>query len=239
MGMIRPPWVTIEWFRQCPFNYCDHFGDKEKLATVCIICKDEVEWKADCLRKGKDPNDFGEAMKKVGENLSETMVLIHQEADRMGIDLNNLEEMPEPPDLSNHDFIKLADRYRDRVGEMVKLVRSINLVLGPEENLEKLIDSLNHSWGYIGAKLFRALSSEFREMESPIDDLDDSMTSAFFAYIALLRNCETVISVVKSKKFGEFDNTLLRFSEYSLEFAENIRKRFFPKYEMVYEEFGI
>jgi len=49
MGIIRPPWISREWFAQGPFNYCDHFGNKLLLATVCKICDDEL--KRDMLYK--------------------------------------------------------------------------------------------------------------------------------------------------------------------------------------------
>lgn len=58
MGVVKPPWVSKDWFAQCPFNYCDHFGEKEILATVCKICKDELNRLKLYKKAGKDPYDI-------------------------------------------------------------------------------------------------------------------------------------------------------------------------------------
>lgn len=43
MGVVIPPWISENWFQQCPFNYCDHFGDYEELMKVCRLCRMAVE----------------------------------------------------------------------------------------------------------------------------------------------------------------------------------------------------
>lgn len=58
MGVIRPPWVSKKWFDMTPFNYCDHSGDKDKLAAVCKICREEIERIERYRKKDKDPYDM-------------------------------------------------------------------------------------------------------------------------------------------------------------------------------------
>lgn len=115
MGVIKPPWISQEWFRQCPFNYCDHFGDKKRLAEVCKICQEELEYQAKCKKEGKDPYDMKNVFQEIGDNLAKTMVLVRQEAERMGIDLENLDgEYEEPPRPNNNPIYKLVAKYGDR-----------------------------------------------------------------------------------------------------------------------------
>ena len=67
MGVIKPPWISQEWFRKCPFNYCDHFGDKKLLATVCKICKEDIERVEKYKKEGRDPFDIKNALDDVAE----------------------------------------------------------------------------------------------------------------------------------------------------------------------------
>src|SRR3989344_5120286 len=92
MGVIKPPWTSQEWFRRCLFNYCDHFGDKQRLATICKICQEELDYLGKCQKEGKNPYDMKNVFKEVGDNLAKVMVMVHQEAKRLGIDLDNLDD---------------------------------------------------------------------------------------------------------------------------------------------------
>src|SRR3990167_1008574 len=95
MGVIKPPWVDRYWFARCPFNYCDHFGDKEVLATMCKICKDEL-LREDFYRKiGKDPHDLENVFNDLGDNLVHAMYLVRKKAIEMGIDIDNVENVEE------------------------------------------------------------------------------------------------------------------------------------------------
>ena len=82
MGVIKPPWVSKKWFNKTPFNYCDHFGDEEKLTTVCKICKEEIERLEKYKKEGRDPYDLENVLEDVGKDLALVMAMLSKKAIR-------------------------------------------------------------------------------------------------------------------------------------------------------------
>lgn len=238
MGVIKPPWITNEWFRQCPFNYCDHFGNQERLAEVCKICKEELEFKARCLVEGRDPNDLAEAFKVIGENFAKVTVMINEEADRMGIDLNNIEDdYEDSPPAENYPIYELVSKYGDTVE---RIVNKLSLI--PKDSdmelLIRAVDAFSHSRYFAIAKTDRALSSKWGEERDPEDDIEDSKTSALFAFIAMDRNSRAALALAHHKPLVDLKLKHLKFAKLSLEIAQMIKQHFFPKEKLVYREFG-
>ena len=129
MGIIRPPWISREWFAQGPFNYCDHFGNKLLLATVCKICDDEL--KRDMLYKkaGKNPNDWNNVFKDVVESLAKVRKMLEKDAKRLGIDLSNLpDDYDEGPEPESYPIYRLIRKYGDRVEKIIKCLRLYQLM---------------------------------------------------------------------------------------------------------------
>lgn len=237
MGAIRPPWISKEWFSQCPFNYCDHFGDKELLATVCKICKEELDRLKEYRKRGEDPYDMKNVFSDVGKDLAKAMAMVAKKAQEMGIDLDNLPDEPEPPPHESYPIFNTVNKYANRVERTIRALQVISL----NTNLElaaKTINVLSHSRYYIIAKIGRALSSRWEEAKDPAEDLDDSKTSAFFAYIAIERNARAFISLSSHKQLKEMKKQHLKLTKLSLDMCEAIRKEFFPKEKLDYEEFG-
>lgn len=238
MGVIKPPWVSNEWFRQCPFNYCDHFGNRERLAEVCKICEEEIQYHARCLVEGRDPYDWGEVFKEIGEKFRKTMQMIQEEADRMGIDLNNIDDDYEkPPPANKYPIYKLLCKYGHTVERMIN-----NLTLVPKDSdielLSKAMEVFSHSRTFAIVKIARALSSKWEEEKDPNDDLDDSKTSALFAYLAIERNSSAALALAHHKPLAGIKVKHLKFAKLSLETSELIKQQFFPKDKLVYREFG-
>lgn len=238
MGVIKPPWITNEWFRQCPFNYCDHFGNQERLAEVCKICKEELEYKARCLVEGKDPNDIGEAFKVIGENFARVKAMVQEEAKRMGIDLNNInDDYEESPPAKNYPIYKLVTKYGDTVERIVN-----NLSLVPKDSdmelLTKAVDAFSHSRYFAIVKTARALSSQWEEEKDLEDDIEDSKTSALFAFIAIDRNSRAALALAHHKPLADLKVKHLKFAKLSLETAQIIKQHFFPEEKLEYREFG-
>lgn len=239
MGVIKPPWISQDWFRRCPFNYCDHFGDKQRLAEVCKICQDELEYKAQCKREGKDPYDMENVFKEVGKNLAETMAMIQEEAKRMGIDLDNVEDdYEEPPPARQYPIYKLVDKYGDQVERMIRNLSDIPIDTD-SRLVAKAVDAFSHSRHYVVAKISRALSSRWEEERDPLIDADDAKTSAFLAYVAIERNCRAALALARHKPLRDLKQKHLKFAKLSLEMAGIIKQHFFPKYRLSsYREFG-
>lgn len=239
MGVIKPPWISDSWFRKCPFNYCDHFGDKELLATVCKVCKEELDRLAKYKKEGKDPYDMKNVLNDVAEDLATTMYLVQKDAERMGIDLNNIPEVEEDPyDYQEEPIYKIAVKYGDRVEQVMRNLEVIPVDVDLRL-LEKVIDVLSHSRHYVIAKIGRALMSKERErLDRFMGDLADSKTSALFAYVAIQRNCRALLALVKHKPLIDLREKHLKFAKLSLKISELIKEDFFPYEDLVYEEFG-
>lgn len=237
MGVIRPPWISKEWFSQCPFNYCDHFGEKKLLATVCKICKDEIKRLKLYKKAGKDPYDMKNVLSDIGKDLAKTLAMVTKKAQEMGIDLDNLPDEPESPPHESYPIFNTVKKYGDKIEKTIKQLEVMPIDTDKEIVL-KAVDAFSHSRHYIVAKIGRALFSKWEEAKDPQDDLDDSKTSAFLAYIAIDRNSKAFLSLAQQKPLMSMRIKYLKLAELSLSLCELIREEFFPDDKLEYEEFG-
>lgn len=237
MGVIRPPWVSKSWFDRCPFNYCDHFGNQELLTTVCKICKEELKRKDFHKKAGKDPYDWQYVFKDLGDDLAKVHKMLEKEANRLGIDLNNLDDVEEAPKPETYPIFNLMRRYGDRVEKIIKSLQAVPIDTDLELTI-KAVDVLSHSRHYVIAKTGRALSSRWEEEKDPQDDLYDSKTSALFAYVAVERNSRALLALSKHKSLRTLREKLIKFAAISLDLAQFIKEEFFPKDKIIYKELG-
>lgn len=240
MGVIRPPWISKDWFSKCPFNYCDHFGNQHILASICKICKDELQRKEFYKKAGKDPYDWKYVFQDVAEDLAQTMRMVQEDAKRLGINLDNLpdQEEEEPPSNESFPIFNLIRKYGDQVEKVIKNLQEVP-VDADMTLIEKAVDVLSHSRHYIIAKTSRALHSRFEEQDDSImEELADSKTSAFFAYMAIDRNSKALAALTRHKPLHYLKEKHLKLAAVSLEMAEMIREEFFPDEKLDYKEFG-
>lgn len=67
MGVVKLPWVDQDWFARASFNYCDHFGNKEILAKMCFVCREELERKKRYKAMGLDPYDMRNIFREIAD----------------------------------------------------------------------------------------------------------------------------------------------------------------------------
>lgn len=239
MGIIRPPWISKEWFAKCPFNYCDHFGNKKLLAKVCKICRDDIKRNDKYKKEGKDPYDMSLVLKDVRKQMIKTKKLLIKDAIRLGIDLDNIpDDHEESPPVETYPLYNLVRKYGDQVEKVIADLSQVPID-ADTTLIEKFIDILAHSQHYVGAKVARAYSSRWEEEKDPIrDELMDSKTSAFFAYIAVERNSRALLGISRHKPLRDLREKNFKFAKVSLEIADMIRSEFFPDESLIYEEFG-
>lgn len=239
MGVFRPPWVSKEWFAKCPFNYCDHFGDQEVAATICKICRDDVQRKKLYKKAGKDPYDLKYVFQDLADNLVKVHKMIEKDAKRLGIDLNNIpDEEDTTPEPETYPIFRLIKNYGDHVEKIINNLSAIPIDANTEL-VTKAVDVLAHSRSYIIAKTARALNSKYEEQNDPLmEELADSKTSALFAYIAIERNSRALFALAKHKLLSNLKARHLKFAAVSLEVAQMIQDTFFPDDTLAYEEFG-
>lgn len=238
MGIVKPPWISQYWFRQCPFNYCDHFGNKRRLSEVCLICKDELERLARYKKEGKDPNDMKNVFKDLEETMTKTLVMVTEEAKHMGVDLDKIEDdYEESEDYHKNPLFKLVLRYGFKVEAVINNLSEVP-VNADRDLLIKAVDAFSHSRHYVIAKIGRAISSRWEEENDPEDKTLDAKTSAFLAYIAVIRNSQAALALAAHKPMAYAKSDHLKFAKVSIEVADIIKKEFFQKEELAYKEFG-
>lgn len=227
MGVIRPPWITVDWFSKCPFNYCDHFGDKKILAVVCKICREDLRRENLYPKEGLNPYAFDFIIKDAAKQLAEIVINVGDYSKKTGID-------PSYQKRTSKTSYQLAKEYGDNVEKIIKSPPDL-----PEELLMELTDSLSHSRHYTQAKIYRAISSKVEEAKSFISrDLQDSKTSAFLAFIAVLRNLQVMMKSLEFIKSYEDKKVLVEIMNEGLALEGMIIEDFFPDEELVYEEIG-
>lgn len=240
MGVIRPPWISKEWFSKCPFNYCDHFGEKEMLAHVCKICAEDIKRIEKYKKQGRDPYDIKNVVKDMAANFKKVRIMIEKDAKRFGIDLNDIpddyeDEAPEP---ESYPIFNLVRRYSNRIQKIIDQLQVIPIDTDLSL-VEKVVDVLSHSRHFIIAKTARALNSRFEEQKDPfMEELADSKTAAFFAYVAIERNSRALRALAKHKPLSQQKEKHLKQALISLHMAEMIREDFFKDYDLTYKEFG-
>lgn len=240
MGLVEPPWVDKKFFKSAPFNYCDHFGDEDELALMCKICKDEIEWKEKLRKEGRDPTSWEEVFKEVGKNLALTMAMIQKQAKKMGIDLSDVENEPNPREIQprRYRIYRIIEKYGNQVERAIK-----NLEFVPRETninlLKRAIDVFSHSRFYAQVKIHRALASRKEEKNDEISqELADSKTSALLAYLAVDRNSRTFFRLANHKPLAHLGKKFLRLTKVSNEVAELIQSEFYSQDEFEIKEFG-
>lgn len=237
MGVIRPPWISKEWFSQCPYNYCDHFGNKEELAKLCKICRTEIDREVLYRKQGKDPHELQYVFKDMAKDLASVMVSVKKTAEEMGIDINHLPELEEGPHPDTYALYKLVQRYGTRIEKACQELEIIPV--GTDEVIvSKAIDAFAHSRYFVISKISRAFNSKWEEKHDPDDDLQDSKTAAFYAYVAVERNSRAFLTLARHKPLIEMKKKHLQLAKYSLAVSLMIRETFFPDDELEYIEFG-
>lgn len=231
MGVIKSSFIDDKWLAKCPFNYCDHFGDKKTLQRICIVCAE-----CDALYDEKKLIEYSalDCLKELTKRRK------HQGKDRVSnsqklgdIKISRGEKLPH----KFYPIYHLAEVYSEKVN-LVLLLLKPNIRRVNEEVAEKCVDSLFHSEHYVVVKTIRAISSQQEELKNPaFRDISDAKTSALFAYVAAERNSRALLRLAREKNLSNIRNDLLKFSKDSLSFMDSLQAAFFEE-EPVYEEIG-
>lgn len=239
MGVIKPPWISENWFTRYTFNYCDHFGNKRILVRLCKICAQEIDRIGSYRKKGQDPYDINNVLGDVANVFADVMISLRKQAKRFGIDVDNLPDVEEE-EIRHEDFLVYQVVYG--YGKLVEdlLIKLETLAEKKRTHLlQKFVDVLGHSRHYIVAKIARALDSKYeREDNAIMRELADSKTSALFAYVAVKRNILGSLAFARLARTREEKRVFLEFAEISHQVTECIRDEFFPEEGLAYEEYG-
>ena len=142
-----PKWMECVW-RRVP---C---GKNE-----CKICGKINQNRLKHIMKNKDPDSMESALENVGSSLGETLVMIKQHAQEMGIDIENIgpEELEEPPEPKNFPLYLKIEKWRKNIENIID---SAEIIGAPWLFTEAAADL---SWykNMISAKTYRQLCNRW------------------------------------------------------------------------------
>ncbi|MCB0805082.1 MAG: hypothetical protein KDC05_04735 [Bacteroidales bacterium] len=237
------------------YNYCDRWCERCQFTSKCLLYATEKE-----DEDLNDPETYDiqneKFWNKIHESFQLTLELIRDEAEKMGIDLDNIPEDPEETlrqeeqikRIEKHPLIKKAHNYFNTVHDW--LDKSQPLFEKKEDELNEtqrmelegedpLLDAINITdatevikWYFmqIQVKLSRAFSSrEMDELEGFDDDediLNDGDGSAKVALLGIDRSIAAWGALIRY--FPEEENNILDFLVILEQLRKGVEKEF-PK----------
>lgn len=203
-----------------PYNYCDYRCERCEHRAECKVYKQDEERSLAHRLKGEDPYDMKIVMQDVEADLKQAMDMLRQQAEEMGIDLDEIsdEESEMPPDpeeyplyRQSHEFTLNAHQFLRKLRE----VRSANPVL------EEEIGNLAWHHTVVSAKLARAYSG--RGLDDELET-EDAYRSAQVA-LRSISLCQTALKTMLNET-PEFLNDILELLGMAKEIREGIEKEF-------------
>lgn len=240
MGIVHPPWIDEDIFQQYTFNYCDHFGDKEELALMCKICRDEVKMHQKHKNGGRDPYDLENVFFEISKSFQMAHEMLKKDAKRFGIDIDNLEDIPDEEEIdeSTFEIYRIAEIYGKVIMHLLQDFESFPLDTD-HILIEKALDAFSHSQLYVQVKVSRAIHSSVEDTKDPEIQSEDAKTSALLAYLALDRNGRACIALANHHPLINFRKKFMALAHKSFTVAEIVHQEFFPDYPTNFDEFGV
>jgi len=140
-----PKWMDCTW-RRVPCNRDD-----------CKICGKIKQRREQHIRAGRNPDDMSVVLEDVGNDFKEAMSMIKADAAARGINIENIDDIKEPPKPNEFPLYNQAREWRDDIYKMAEQA-SNNLDAWPE--LEAGLDLLWYS-NTILAKTYRQLCNRW------------------------------------------------------------------------------
>lgn len=202
------------------YNYCDRWCERCTMTKKCLTYLHEQEMKEDETPKNPDEENknFWEQIRLAWEV---TMELIEEDADRLGIDLEDVEdvELPEhietPLEVRAKDFGTKMHRWLEKNRDFFTEKAGQLVVINDEDTMIRIKDAMEViQWYYffIGAKVHRAHLDLEERQNDPEDEYNvysDNLGSAKIAIIAIERSMNA-LSVLYSE-FKEKEDDILKF----------------------------
>jgi hypothetical protein len=117
------------------YNWCDSRCERCPLQQSCPVALREAQRRWVHQARGEDPDDWSVVMDDVGEELARTLTLLHEVAEREGIDVSD-EALKDTPPAS------LASRRLSRAGlDLVGAVRDAFAAIDEEPSEEEAADA--------------------------------------------------------------------------------------------------
>lgn len=140
-----PKWMECTW-RRIPCG-----------KDNCPICGRIKRDRQRHIEKGEDPDDIKSVFEDVGRNLKEALAMIKKDAERMGIDITNIDNIQEPPAPEEFPLYNKVKEWHDFVFEIIEEAEKAEDLLLLTEAAQDL------SWysNILLAKVYRQLCNKW------------------------------------------------------------------------------
>lgn len=167
----------------------------------CLLCGRILRDRRKHIERGEDPDSMKSAMEDAGGSLSEALRMIKKDAERLGIDITNLENIKEPPEPEKFSLYRKVAKWRNFVSEIVKHAEeSDNLWLGTEAAADLL-------WykNTLAAKTYRQLCNLWHmDNGDEYGDIDFKYTKyVLIECLKILKRSLNALALLASDQKGE------------------------------------
>lgn len=185
------------------YNYCDRWCERCTMTRKCLTYLHEQEMKEEAGIQNPDEENtyFWEQIRMAWEV---TMELIEEDADRLGIDLNDIPEMELPEHvetplevraknygLKMHDWLERnSEFFAEKAGQLVTINDEASIV-----RYKDALEVIQWYYFFIGTKVHRAHLDLEERQNDPDDEYNvysDNLGSAKIAIIAIQRSMDAL-----------------------------------------------
>jgi hypothetical protein len=201
------------------YNYCDRWCERCTMTQSCLTYLHEQEMKEESTRnKDEENKNFWEQIRLAWEV---TMELIEEDADRLDIDLDDVEdiELPEhietPLEVKAKDYGSKMHNWLNENQPFIKEQAEKLVMINDKTSIIKYKDAMEViQWYYffIGAKVHRAhldLEERRNDPEDEFNIYSDNLGSAKIAIIAIERSMDALSLFYND--FKEKEDDILKF----------------------------
>ncbi|MDA2922951.1 hypothetical protein MYX07_06840, partial [Patescibacteria group bacterium AH-259-L07] len=216
--------------RQMKSRELEYVGDADdfemskwmECAWRCVPCgKDECKIcgsiKRDLqkhIERGEDPYSIESALEDVGDTFREALTMIKKDAKRRGIDIDNIDDIKEPPRPEEFPLYKKAKKWRDTIFKIAEAEHQSHKGESLWLNTEEAADLFWYS-STLSAKTYRQLCNRWHiETGDGYGDFDYTYTK----YV--LKECLTILkkslkdlSFLAPAKTGELISALAELND--------------------------
>lgn len=203
-----------------PYNYCDYRCEECEYMETCKVYQKDRERRLMHQLKGEDPDDMRVVMEDVKESFEEAMDMLRNQAEELGIDLNDIsdDEARQPPEPEVFPLYRQSHEFTLKSHDLLKRLRETGF---SEPSLKEEVD--NFSWHHtvVSAKLARALTGKWEGDDFSMEDATMS------AQVALRSVCFCEGALKKMlNEIPELFNEILELLDLAKGVREGIEEEF-------------
>lgn len=183
----------LKWL---PFNFCDRHCERcEEMKNDCKLYLEDVQFKMQCLRESKDPNDAHVVFEHIGKLLSQTMAMLETDLKKRGVKLTKEDKLEYDRESEKRDKIihnhSLHKRCRSLSVIIHKFLSEFHPAIPAEmwavNYLKKEIENISFYSPMIMVKAARALFSQYEVLDEGLKfSRPDHLVSATLGYYSLI-----------------------------------------------------